>query len=281
MITKKIILLKSLLTGFIYAFITCIVQVPVGSAVCRLLKVPTDPMVTPEMVSPLLLSLFIVGIVMALFYYLYGYLFEATAKWKQGMKFGMFVFLSNYAPQVFFLDATKGLKALLTGGFPVIQIELFDFIILICTALLMVRYMPYQNSKEKSSTKASWCKCLLCGGVFALFVFLFYEIILPLFGFENMASGLGVSSNNIIFFYSILLGGFVLTGFLVACYASKVANTNKQGSFITAFGALIWCTFSLTMIPLGFGVLTTALFIAISMLAFTATKLLYNLLNKA
>lgn len=274
---KKTIFLKCLLTGFIYALLTCIVQVPIGSALCSIFDTPKDPMVTPDMVPPLLFSLFIVGAVMAFFYYLYGYLFADTSKWKQGMKFGMFVFLSNYAPQVFFLDATKGIRALITGGFAVIQIELFDFIILIGTVLLMVRYMPYRANEEKSNNKISWWKCFACGGVYALSVFLFYEIILPLFGFENMASGLNVSSDNIIFFYSVLLSGFVLTGILVSYYAHRVTAISKRGHFIIAYGALIWCTFDLTMIPLGFGMLETVLFIIISMIGFVTIRATYNL----
>ncbi len=281
MIKKRTIFLKGLLTGLIYALLTCIVQVPIGNALCLLFTLPKDPMITSDMVPPLLLSLFVVGVVMAFFYYLYGYLFASTSKWKQGMKFGMFVFLSNYAPQVFFLDATKGLKALITGGFPVIQIELFDFIILIGTVLLMVRYMPYRSNEEKSNNRISWWKCFVCGGVFAISIFLFYEIILPLFGFANMATGLKVSSDNILFFYSVMLAGFVLTGVLVSCYAHKIEDIRKRGRFFIAYGALIWCTFALTMIPLGFGVLTTILFIIISLIAFIATRIVYFILIKA
>ena len=153
MITKKTIFFKSLLTGFIYALLTCIVQVPIGNALCLLLGNQPDQAITSEMVPPLLCSLFIVGVIMALFYYLYGYLFESTSKLKQGIKFAMFVLLSNYIPQVFFLDATKGIKALITGGFAVIQVELFDLLILIGTALLMVRYMPYRKNEEKSNNR--------------------------------------------------------------------------------------------------------------------------------
>lgn len=279
MIAKKTIFLKCLLTGFIYALLTCIVQVPIGSALCSIFDIPKDPMVTPDMVPPLLFSLFIVGVVMAFFYYLYGYLFADTSKWKQGMKFGMFVFFSNYAPQVFFLDATKGIKALITGGFPVIQIELFDFIILIGTVLLMVSYMPYRANEEKSDNRVSWWKCLVYGGIYALSIFLFYEIILPLFGFENIASGLNVSNDNLAFFYSVMLSGFVLTGALVSYYTHKIADVSKQGRFFIAYGAFIWCTFALTMIPLDFGIFTTILFIIISMIAFTATRAVYSMLK--
>lgn len=279
MIAKKTIFLKCLLTGFIYALLTCIVQVPIGSALCSIFDIPKDPMVTPDMVPPLLFSLFIVGVVMAFFYYLYGYLFADTSKWKQGMKFGMFVFFSNYAPQVFFLDATKGIKALITGGFPVIQIELFDFIILIGTVLLMVSYMPYRANEEKSDNRVSWWKCLVYGGIYALSIFLFYEIILPLFGFENIASGLNVSNDNLAFFYSVMLSGFVLTGALVSYYTHKIADVSTQGRFFIAYGAFIWCTFALTMIPLGFGIFTTILFIIISMIAFTATRAVYSMLK--
>lgn len=277
--SKENYFFKCLLTGFIYALLTCIVQVPIGSALCSIFDIPKDPMVTPDMVPPLLFSLFVVGVVMAFFYYLYGYLFADTSKWKQGMKFGMFLFLSNYAPQVFFLDATKGIKALITGGFPVIQIELFDFIILIGTVLLMVRYMPYRTNEEKSNQRTSWWKYFACGGVYAVSMFLIYEIILPLLGFKNMAYGLNVSNDNIIFFYGVMLVGFVLTGILVSYYAHKVADVHKRGSFFIAYGALIWCTFDLTMIPLGFGVFETISFIIISMIAFTTTRAVYSILK--
>ena len=43
------------------------------------------------------------------------------------MKFALFIYFSNYMPQVFFLDAGNGWRALINGGFPVIQVELFDF----------------------------------------------------------------------------------------------------------------------------------------------------------
>lgn len=277
--TRRTIFLKSLLTGFIYALITCIVQVHVGSALCWLLGVEPDSSIPSESVPLLLFSLFIVGVVMAFFYYLYGYLFESASKWKQGMKFGIFSALSNYIPQVFFLDATKGIKALITGGFPVIQVELFDLIIIIATSLLMVRYMPYRNTEEKADNKISWWKCLLCGGVFSICVCLFYEIMLPAIGFSSMAEGLNVSGEHILFFYCVLLSGFVLTGFLVSCYAYKIADVRKRLYFFIAYGALIWCTFDLTMIPLGFGVLTTILFMIISLIAFIATGFVYKLLK--
>ncbi len=279
MITKKTIFLKSILTGFIYALITCIVQVPVGSALCLLMGTHPDQTITSDMVPPLLFSLFIVGAVMAFFYYLYGYLFESASKWKQGIRFGVFLGLSNYIPQVFFLDATKGIKALITGGFPVIQVELFDLIIIIATSLLMVRYMPYRSTEKKADNKTSWWKCLVCGGVFAICIYLFYEIILPVLGFSSMAEGLKVSGEHILFFYCVLLAGFVLTGITVSCYAYKIADVRKRVRFFIAYGALIWCTFDLTMIPLGFGVLTTILFMIISLIAFIATGFVYKLLK--
>lgn len=277
MIAKKTILLKCLLTGLIYAILTCIVQVPIANVFLLIFNIQPDQMITSDKVPPLLFSLFIVGVAMAFFYYLYGYLFEATAKWKQGIKFGMFALLSNYIPQVFFLDATKGIQPLITGGFSVIQVELFDLLILIGTALIMVRYMPYINNEEKSNDRISWWKSFVCGVVFAVCIFLLYEIILPLLGVSSIASGLGVSSNNMLFFYNVLLGGFVLTGVLVSFYAHKIADISKRGNFFIAYGILIWCVFALTMIPLGFGVSATILFIAISLIAFTATRIIYYL----
>ena len=202
---KRIIFLKCILTGLIYAFVTCIVQVPIANVLFSLLNIQSDASIPEGMLPLLLLSIFIVGVAMALFYYWNGHLFSSTTKWKQGIKFATFVYLSNYIPQVFFLDANKGIKALITGGFPIIQVELFDLIILVVTVLLMVRYMPCRKYIENGTKKIIWWKCFVCGGVFALCLFLLQEFMLPLVGFSNMALGLGVSNENILFFYSCLL----------------------------------------------------------------------------
>ena len=276
---KKEFILKCILTGLVYAILTCIVQVPIGNVLLLIFGGEPDPMISSDRIPFLLFSLFIVGVIMAFFYYLYGYLFTATSKWKQGMKFGLFVLLSNYIPQVCFLDATKGIEALITGGFSVIQVEVLDFLILIGTSLIMVRYMPYRNHEEKANNKTSWWKCFVCGVVYAACLFLLHEFMLPLLGVGSMASGLDVSNENMFFFYSVMLAGFVLTGVLVSYYAQKIENVRKRGSFIIAFGGLIWCAFTITMIPLGFGVLPTILFSIISFIAFIAVTIVDNLLN--
>lgn len=96
--TKRTIFLKCLLTGLIYAVITCIVQVPVANVLLPILHVPLDTSIPSDAVPMLILSLFFVGVVMAFFYYMYGYLFASASKWKQGMKFSLFVCFSNYIP---------------------------------------------------------------------------------------------------------------------------------------------------------------------------------------
>ena len=71
----------------------------------------------------------------------------------------IFVYLSNYIPQVFFLDANKGLSAV----------------------LIIVQ-----------------------------------EFLLPLFGIPSMVSGLNVSTENIAFFYGVMIAGFIVAGILVS-----------------------------------------------------------------
>ena len=276
---KKEIILKCILTGLVYAILTCIVQVPIGNVLLIIFGGEPDPMISFDKVPFLLFSLFIVGVIMAFFYYLYGYLFTATSKWKQGMKFGLFVLLSNYIPQVCFLDATKGIEGLITGGFSVIQVEFLDLLIIIGTSLIMVKYMPYRNHKENVNNKTSWWRCFVCGIVYAACLFLLHEIMLPLLGFGSMASGLDVSNENKFFFYSVMLAGFVLTGILVAYYAQKIENVREREGFIIAYGGLIWCAFTITMIPLGFGVLPTILFSIISFIAFIAVTIADNILH--
>lgn len=276
---KRTIFLKCILTGLIYAFVTCIVQVPIANVLFSILDIQSDASIPAGMLPLLLFSIFIVGVAMALFYYLNGHLFASTSKWKQGMKFAVFVYLSNYIPQVFFLDANKGISALITGGFPIIQVELFDLIIIVVTVLLMVRYMPCRYHGEKATPKIIWRKCLVCGGVFAMCLFLLQEFILPLVGFSNMALGLGVANENIIFFYSVMIAGFIVTGFLVSCYVYRINDVRRRKTFFLEYGVLIWCAFDLTMIPLGYGILATMLFIITSLMSFTVIRYAYSFLK--
>ena len=276
---KRTIFLKCILTGLIYAFVTCIVQVPIANVLFSILDIQSDASIPAGMLPLLLFSIFIVGVAMALFYYLNGHLFASTSKWKQGMKFAVFVYLSNYIPQVFFLDANKGISALITGGFPIIQVELFDLIIIVVTVLLMVRYMPCRYHGEKATPKIIWRKCLVCGGVFAMCLFLLQEFILPLVGFSNMALGLGVANENIIFFYSVMIAGFIVTGFLVSCYVYRINDVRRRKTFFLEYGVLIWCAFDLTMIPLGYGMLATMLFIITSLMSFTVIRYAYSFLK--
>lgn len=104
---KKNIILKSILTGLVYAIITCIVQVPIGNVLILILGGEPDPMISPDKVPFLLISIFIVGVIMAFFYYLYGYLFTATSKWKQGMKFGLLVRVSKVLIKKHILSTQK------------------------------------------------------------------------------------------------------------------------------------------------------------------------------
>lgn len=276
---KRTIFLKCILTGLIYAFVTCIVQVPIANVLFSILDIQSDASIPAGMLPLLLFSIFIVGVAMALFYYLNGHLFISTSKWKQGMKFVAFVYLSNYIPQVFFLDANKGISALITGGFPIIQVELFDLIILALTVLLMVRYMPCRYHSEKNTRKIIWWKCLVCGVVFAMCLFLLQEFILPLLGFSNMALGLGVSNENILFFYSVMMAGFIVTGFLVSYYVYRINDVRRRKTFFVEYGVLIWCAFDLTMIPLGYGMLATLLFITTSLMSFTVIRYAYSFLK--
>ena len=276
---KRTIFFKCILTGLIYAFVTCIVQVPIANVLFSILDIQSDASIPAGMLPLLLFSIFIVGVAMALFYYLNGHLFASTSKWKQGMKFAVFVYLSNYIPQVFFLDANKGISALITGGFPIIQVELFDLIIIVVTVLLMVRYMPCRYHGEKATPKIIWRKCLVCGGVFAMCLFLLQEFILPLVGFSNMALGLGVANENIIFFYSVMIAGFIVTGFLVSCYVYRINDVRRRKTFFLEYGVLIWCAFDLTMIPLGYGMLATMLFIITSLMSFTVIRYAYSFLK--
>lgn len=270
------IFLKCLLTGLVYAVITSIVQVPIAGAVNALLSIRQDDFVKSDMVPFLLLSMLVVGVAFGFFYYLFGHLFTSRSKWMQGMKFSLFIYLSNYIPQVFFLDAARGFKALVTGGFPVIQVELYDGLILVATALCMVWFMPCRRCVEKSKKTANWCKSLVCGGVFAVALCLLQEVLLPMLGFGSMAEGLGVSSENLLFFYTVLLVSFVLTGTLVALYAEK---SESPGKFFASYAVLVWCFFDVTMIPLGFGLTATLLFVLNSLIAFGAAYSVYRVMK--
>ena len=266
----KSLVLKSILTGFIYAIITCIVQVPLANLLYSLLGIEPDNGIKDEMIPILILTIFIVGIALALFYYLCGHLFYSDKKWLQGIKFASFIYLTNYIPQVFFLDATKGFSALLKGGFPVIQVELFDFIILFITVLIMVTYLPCKYSSAAKVNKQSVAKSLISGIFFASLLIIINELLLPVFGFENMADGLNVAGENRLFFYGVMAAGFFITGSVVSFYGIKMAALYGKKSFVLLYGILIWGIFDLTMLPLGYGIISTILFIAASMISFAA-----------
>ena len=68
----------------------------------------------------------------------------------------------------------------------------------------------------------------MCGVAFAMCLFLLQEFILPLVGFSNMASGLVVSNENILFFYSVMIAGFIVTGFLVSCYVYRINDVRRR-----------------------------------------------------
>lgn len=268
----KQVFFKSILTGIIYSIITCIIQIPVANALFSILNIQSDTSISNEKVPMLLLSIFIVGIAMSIYYYRNGHLFLANSKWGQGVKFALFIYFSNYIPQVFFLDANKGFLSLINGGFPVIQVELFDFLILFITVLLMITYMPrrYEFKHEKKHHNTLWWKALICGIAFSMFLIILQECLLPLFGIQSMAVGLNVSEENMLFFYSVMFAGFVLAGTLVSYYAVilKCRNKNVKDIFCLEYGFLIWCAFDLTMLPLGFGTISTLAFMITSTISF-------------
>lgn len=267
---KKSLFFKCILSGLIYAIITCVVQVPLANLLYSLLGIEPDSSIKDEMVLPLILTLFIVGIALAVFYYHCGHLFYSNNKWLQGIKFSTFIYVTNYIPQVFFLDATKGAGALIKGGFPVIQVELFDFVILFITVLIMVLYLPCKYSSVADSDKKPIGKCVIFGIVFADLLFVINELLLPLIGFENMADGLKVAKENLLFFYLVMAAGFFITGSVVSFYGIKMAVSDGKKSFILLYGILVWSIFDLTMLPLGFGIIPTVLFIVASMISFAA-----------
>ena len=153
-----------------------------------------------------------------------------------------------------------------------IQVELFDLIILVVTVLLMVTYMPCDYKSETPDIGGIGWKCLMCGCVYAGILVLLQEIVLPLFGFLNMASGLNVSKENMPFFYLVMILGVIMSGALGSVYVLKANDKHTKEKFLTEFAVLIWCTFDLTMIPLGFGVFATITFIIVSIIAFTLLK---------
>lgn len=74
--------------------------------------------------------------------------------------------------------------------------------------------------------------------------------------------------------------GFVIAGASVSYYALKYKEENDiKKSFVIIYGLLIWCAFDLTMIPLGFGLIPTILFIITSMIAFLTIELLSRFLR--
>ena len=273
---KKSLFLKCILTGFIYAIITCIVQVPLANLLYSLLGITPDNGIKDEMIPLLILTIFIMGIALALFYYLFGHLFYSDKNWLQGIKFTSFIYLTNYIPQVFFLDATKGVEALLNGGFPVIQVELFDFIILFITVLIMVTYLPCKYSPTTVENKTPLGKCLISGIVFVSLLIIINELLLPLIGFENMADGLKVARENRFFFYGVMAAGFFITGSVVSFYGTKMAALYGKKSFVLLYGILVWSIFDLTMLPLGYGIISTILFIVASMISFAAINFINN-----
>ena len=267
---KASLFFKCILTGLIYAVITCIVQVPLANLLYSLLGIEPDNGIKDEMVILLILTIFIVGIALAVFYYLCGHLFNSNKRWLQGIKFAAFIYLTNYIPQVFFLDATNGASALIKGGFPVIQVELFDFVILFITVLIMVRYLPCKYTPAADTEKRHLVQNLVSGILFAGVLIVINELLLPVIGFENMADGLNVSKGNRLFFYLVMAAGFFITGTSVSFYAIKMAEFYGKKSFILLYGILVWSIFDLTMLPLGYGIISTILFIAASMISFSA-----------
>lgn len=192
---KKEFIFKSLLTGLIYAITTIIIQVSFANFLSSILNLQPEAALSDQTVILLLISIFIVGIAMAIFYYITGSIFKSKNKWIKGIKFALFIYFSNYIPQVFFIDANKGFLSFINGGFPIVQVEIYDFLILLITALLMVTYMPHKDVfKEKENrVNCMWWKLILCGLVFSTTLIATHEILLPLIGIANISEGLNVS----------------------------------------------------------------------------------------
>ena len=64
---KISVLYKCILTGIIYAVMTCIVQVPVANILFSVLRIQSDSSISDEMLPILLVSILFVGIAMAFF----------------------------------------------------------------------------------------------------------------------------------------------------------------------------------------------------------------------
>ena len=61
---KNVLFAKCLLTGLLYAVITCIIQVPVANALLSLFDLQSDTSISNDMLLLLLLSLFVVAAVL-------------------------------------------------------------------------------------------------------------------------------------------------------------------------------------------------------------------------
>lgn len=136
----------------------------------------------------------------------------------------------------------------------------------------MVLFMPCKHKEEKAKNKVKHWQCTVCAVVFSMILIILNELVLPLCGIQNIANVLHVSVPNIPFFYAVMNIGFILAGYLVSYQALRFKNQN--GHFCLKYGIFIWCAFDFTMIPLGFGVLSTVLFITISMIAFVSIDML-------
>lgn len=77
-----------------------------------------------------------------------------------------------------------------------------------------------------------------------------------------------------------MLTGFLLAGFLVSYYALSITHIQDRVRFYREFAVYIWRAFDLTMIPLGFGVWTTVLFIIASLTAFLLLSSFILCMNK-
>lgn len=77
-----------------------------------------------------------------------------------------------------------------------------------------------------------------------------------------------------------MITGFIVTGFLVSCYVYRINDVRRRKAIFVEYGVLIWCTFDLTMIPLGYGILATILFIITSLIAFIVIRYVYGFLYR-
>lgn len=83
-------------------------------------------------------------------------------------------------------------------------------------------------------------------------------------------------------FYSVMFAGFVLAGILVSYCAVilKCRNKNVKDVFCLEYGLLIWCAFDLTMLPLGFGIISTLIFMITSAISFCIIECLCRYIAK-